>query len=323
MAHRTIPPKHLEKFPLEYQQKVRDLEASLLDLERETGFSKSQLSNRQKQIKRLEEQLECLYYRRVDQEEVKITKSRTKMTRFGGHYYGIWGEMHPCWVTINPYLFYSLWFSYSPVFKVEEHYKVHIKTTSKDRPFRLSGGLDAGFRIRHLGIAGIVYNLKKGDFCDRYGHKLAGRNLDYATKIFGQVESGIEIFPRPEEPQGYIIKEKIAEEGDISEGGGTKSQVKRTAEQDFLLKLCPRKTILGELFGSGGSYCAYFFGDKVVVEADEPERATYLLNSTEFESVIAMNRSEVLRTMPEGFRGRIIHCGDTEQWQKRVNHFLR
>jgi len=67
----------------------------------------------------------------------------------------------------------------------------------------------------------------------------------------------------------------------------------------------------GELLGGAGSYKAYkasATNDSIIVEFDQPNRATYLCADNKgFETIKNMTRMQVIRSQPEGFEGRVFH----------------
>jgi hypothetical protein len=87
-------------------------------------------------------------------------------------------------------------------------------------------------------------------------------------------------------------------------------------------KLNPDRSQDGNLLGSGGYYIAYYFGDRVVVEFNEENRATYFFDKDYFDKLRVWHRSLILGTQPEGFHGRTIHKGDEDVWKSKVEEYI-
>lgn len=209
--------------------------------------------------------------------------------------------------------YYTLKFAGSRVLRVDDNSSfTAIEAPSKQKPFVaiLWNGL------KNQSLAKHIFGLSRGDFYTTQGYKLSEQAEVQAKEFFRMVENGIEIFPIDERP-GYKIPE---------EEGEHKEEQKRYWGQTFLESLHPERIEDGQLLGSGASYRAYFFGQRVIVEGNEGGRATYLLSANEFDTLRHLPRGQILESKPQGFEGRVIHPGETDEdrqtWQEGIREYL-
>ncbi len=223
-----------------------------------------------------------------------------------------------CCIFMGPKMFYSLWIGDSPVLLYEKGRVSYLCTTRKDDPLEMRTA-DAELVVmkKRIQLAELLLGLGDNMFLDRHGYVLEGKQQKYAADIFHQVLTGVDILPRPETPTGYVKEETSS---------GEKKQkpapiVYRVWSQIYLAESRPDSVTKGRLLGSGGSYKAFHFRGRTVVEFDQGERATYLFSTKYFNGLRQWNRSELLSTKPEGFDGRILH-DDPKQWKDSVEKFL-
>lgn len=212
---------------------------------------------------------------------------------------------------------YSLWLAESPIYLYQGDRSQYLYTTRKDTPLEiLSINTNIIMNIADRARAqGRVFNLNTGDLVTNRGYVLNGEQQNIAAGIFEQVMNGIEILPSPTEPSGYTVRRHI---------GPRQEQEPRFRHwgQTYLAQLNPDEIIEGQLLGSGGSYEAYVFGDKTIVEFDQEERATFFFDTDYFHTLRVWQRREILQRNPEGFEGRIIHHKDRDNWRNSVLNFL-
>jgi hypothetical protein len=133
--------------------------------------------------------------------------------------------------------------------------------------------------------------------------------------LFVKVVRGIEIFPAPELPMGYRERKsyRLNDKEEIAF---------RIWSQEILSSMNPDKVGQGKLIGSGGSYKAFCFGDKVLVEFDQEDRATYVLSKDYFDVLRVKPRLEIIREKPKGFIKRIVHTLDRKKWIKQIKEII-
>lgn len=212
---------------------------------------------------------------------------------------------------------YSLYAGNRRIARVEENGAISvIATTSKTKPFRIIK------KSLYYNPHSSVIPLKAGDFITIDGFKIYDDAKRVAEAIFKKVEEGIEMLPEGDEKQGYRIRERKARtaQGEV--------ETARTWGQDFIASLSPIDRKQGELMGSGGSYIAFFFGNgRVIMEFDQKDRATYLVTREQYDILRHWSREKMLRQRPEGFLGRIIHIGETEEekniWADALREYIR
>lgn len=214
---------------------------------------------------------------------------------------------------------YSAWIGESPVLMYSEGNFYYVASNRKDEPLKINL-VTAPAAKAHLknavSKAQKELSFKEGNFITYNGMPLIKGNETYAAELFQKIFQGIEILPRPEEPKGYYEKAQQSE--------GTESEiVYRHWGQIFLSMLSPDEVKQGEVLGSGGSYKSFKFGEKVVVEFDQADRATYLFDTASFDKLRTRNRSELLNENPSGFYGRVIHHENRDLWKDGISKFLK
>jgi len=212
--------------------------------------------------------------------------------------------------------FYSLWIGNSPVFLYEGEKIAYLHTKRKDDALEIKRINTKKIIGDDRALAISLSNLKKGSFCNEKGYVIAGENEEIVANIFEQVLTGKKILPRPKTATGYVVKTEHRH------SNGTSEIKFRHWGQIYLAKSGPDKITEGQLLGSGGSYKAYVFGNKTVVEFDQPSRATYLFESDYFNKLRIWYRSDLLTRKPEGFEGRVIHHDDRDDWKASIDDFL-
>ncbi|MBT4804561.1 hypothetical protein HON71_00130 [Candidatus Woesearchaeota archaeon] len=213
--------------------------------------------------------------------------------------------------------FYSMWIENSPILLYSEENFHYLSTNRKDEPFEinLANQLTRRRLLKAVDDAKERVSFNEGDLITYSGIPIVGDNAIYASEIFQKVFTGIKILPRPEEPQGYQEK--------VENGKNEAEIVYRHWGQIYLSKLGPEDVNQGEILGSGGSYKAFlFFRNKLVVEFDQEDRATYLFDPESFNELRMANRSKLISENPEGFYGRVIHHENRELWKEQVEDFL-
>ena len=143
---------------------------------------------------------------------------------------------------------------------------------------------------------------------------------ELCVDVFGKVETGIEIFPAKPSKKGtkkngaYIIRAPIEK----------REPILRTYGQEHLDELCDEKPIQGKLLGSGDTALAFRFGDIVIIESADLNKATYIVTEDSFETIRHMPRAEAMRlSEEEGLVDRILHKDtDTETWKERITPHL-
>lgn len=191
-----------------------------------------------------------------------------------------------------------------------------IATTRRDSPLRLERRVTAAvFSDSALSLIDLL-KVENGDFTTNKGYVLNAQQEEIAARVFDHVRTGKEILPAPEVPGGYRIKRQV------KDGGVVHNIQYRHWGQQHLAQLNPNGVLEGQLLGGGGSYKAFRFGNKTVVEFDQDERATYLFDTEYFDGLRLWERSRVLTEQPEGFNGRVIHRGDRDNWKKQINDFI-
>ena len=194
---------------------------------------------------------------------------------------------------------------------------IQILIILKIDPLKIFGIEIDKFVLRRFRRISSLLGLNIGDFVTTSGYVLYDQQEEDAARIFDHVRNGEVILPSPDEPFGT----KIKVESGLSESED--SDRFRHWGQQYLSGLNPSSIDDGELLGSGGSYKAYDFGDKTVVEFDQEGRATYLFNSVYFKKLRFNNRQNIIDDEPEGFKGRIFHYDVSRiNWQNQVNEFL-
>ena len=227
--------------------------------------------------------------------------------------------------------FYSLWVDrperyQSLIYLCNEGKFYHLWTPNKKSRFEIiqdgnSDRVSELFERNRLLASQALFPIREGDICTSRGAVLLGESADYARAIFEQVQNGVEIFPEPEELKGYRIpsKTKVAKQEESEH-----ALEMRTFGQEFLKSLSPTKIIEGELFGTGHSYKAFVFGNRIVVESDEEQHATYFLSREQFETLRQRSRRELLTEQPEGFLGRAIHPSDgQDSWKDSIARYVQ
>jgi len=151
---------------------------------------------------------------------------------------------------------------------------------------------------------------------DDFTHIYIGKDERIIDDLFSKVENGIEIFPAPELQTGYreqIKPRMLTAEAEI---------VFRIWSQEILSSMNPDRVEQGKLIGSGGSYKAFYFGDKVLAEFDQEYRATYVLDKDYFDVLRVKSRLEIIREKPKGFIKRIVHTLDRKKWIKQIKEVI-
>jgi len=214
---------------------------------------------------------------------------------------------------------YSMFVNESQVLRVDgiNRYSM-IYTTARNKPFKIKEYKAPLFNPLQKGALEFL-SMGIGDFCDSDYSNLYGSTKKYIANIFEQVENGIEIFPTTDPMKVRKKREKKTKPVEDKE---------RDWGKVFLSSLGPQSIEQGELLGSGGSYKAYFFNNgRVIVEFDQTNHATYLLNQENFDLLRRMRRSDIISMKPEGYAGRIIHKGETnylrQKWRQDVVEYLR
>jgi len=161
------------------------------------------------------------------------------------------------------------------------------------------------------------FDLKKGDFCNGLGCKLPAELSKFISDAYHQSATGVEMLPDPKNKEGY--RAKIPR----SLTGESEPIKPRTWGQLFLAQLKPDYEKTGELLGSGGSYKAYTFGNKTIVEFDHEQHGTYFFDTKFFDSLRQWSRSEIISKKPQGFYYKINHKDDKRDvWENKVSDFL-
>jgi hypothetical protein len=226
---------------------------------------------------------------------------------YGDKFYSLWwGLTKEWWENFN---------AKSPILLCEEGQLKYLYCRRCDDPLEL-------LTLRRVDGKDSTGKYEEGCFYDLAGHKLPDTFVRSVSEIFHQVKIGVEILPRPKEPKGYKIKKTRTVE-DEENGAQKKTFIPRTWGQLFLAEQSPDKVVLGQILGSGGSYKAYTYGDKVVVEFDQEAHGTYFFERAYFESLKIWSRSDIIQSKPKGFYGKIHHIDNKKDlWKKRVTKFL-
>jgi hypothetical protein len=214
---------------------------------------------------------------------------------------------------------YSLWYGGSLVMqRTPKGQYEYIFTTAKAKPFAIHRTKQ---EVRDEKYARSLVNLGIYDFVTADGVKLNGAARDIADQVFSIVRNGIEMFPEENE-KGYRVHNPPS-------GNGREHSplVSRHWGQSHLADQSPDEITQGQLWGSGHSYKAYRFGGVVIVESDRTNDATYVLTAPHFASLRAASRSQLLRTEPEGFLGRVIHTGSEDDsrtaWTEEIAKYIQ
>jgi len=103
----------------------------------------------------------------------------------------------------------------------------------------------------------------------------------------------------------------------------------RTEGQEYLEDMNPDKIIEGGLLGDGDITIAYVFGDHVIIEAKDLDKATYVIAKDSFDKLKDLSRWEAMSlTHEEGLITRIFHedvNGENfnfEKWKERIMPYL-
>jgi len=208
--------------------------------------------------------------------------------------------------------FYSLWINNVPALLCKSGDFQYLRAARKDKPLEL---LVEEVPAQTLLIPSQLQLLKDGNLYDSSLRPLYGYAEEIAAGVFLQVINGKLILPAPDKPEGYVVR------GDTKPIIDTEPQYRHWG-QVHLAKLNPERVTDGKLLGSGGSYKAFVYGGKTVVEFDQPDHATYLFDTSDFEILSVWNRSKILETNPNGFRGRILHHEDRGKWRTLVERFI-
>lgn len=153
--------------------------------------------------------------------------------------------------------FYSLWLGdHKVLFYKNPKEALFLQSNRKVDPLKIEL-INIDFNSStYRGIS--LLEATPGDFFTGQGYILKRNQSNYASEVFEQVMTGEVILPVPNEGKGYIIKkqEKTKKE--------EKECLFRHWGQLYLRDLSPEEILEGQLLGSGGSYKAFVYGDRVV-----------------------------------------------------------
>ena len=143
---------------------------------------------------------------------------------------------------------------------------------------------------------------------------------DLCVDVFGKVETGIEIFPAKPSKKGKRKNKPYHERSPIEK----QEPILRTYGQEHLDELCDEKPIQGKLLGSGDTALAFRFGDILIIESADLNKATYIVTEDSFPRIRHMPRAEAMRlSEEEGLIDRILHRDtDTETWKESIGPYL-
>ena len=143
---------------------------------------------------------------------------------------------------------------------------------------------------------------------------------DLCVDVFGKVNTGIEIFPAKPSKKGKRKNKPYHERSPIEK----QEPILRTYGQEHLDELCDEKPIQGKLLGSGDTALAFRFGDILIIESADLNKATYIVTEDSFETIRHMPRAEAMRlSEEEGLIDRILHRDtDTETWKESIGPYL-
>lgn len=217
---------------------------------------------------------------------------------------------------------YSLWLGKSRVFLYKENGDCeYLFGTSKNKPLVIRK-VNSSRIFRNENVARMakkLLGLKTGDYCTFDGYVIDEEMAEIIANYFNQVRKGEEILPS--RGTDKVLKAQNPFGGKKSERKAIALEI-RTWSQEFLKELGPDKIKVGELLGSGGSYLAFFFGNKVAVEFDQTEHATYLFEKFFYKTLKSWTRGEIRLDEPEGYLGRCVHQGARETWEESIFTFL-
>jgi hypothetical protein len=189
-----------------------------------------------------------------------------------------------------------------------------IFSRSKVKPMK---GEMTKFDVFDFDFIKNLLEIKEGDYI----------SLESRTKImeseglhalFEKVRNGVEIFPYANEHnKGKGIKIK----GERS--GKTPLPKPRHWGQEYLGNLTTGDIIEGEFFATGFTYQVFPVNQRMVIEANEENRATYILESEKFDSLRLVSRGKMISEKPEGYVGRVLHKGSRQKWKETLNDYLK
>ncbi len=287
--------------------------------QRETNYHQNQINNLESEIEKCKKELE-----EERRNEPEISEPLSLLQRERG-YLNLVSSTAQREVKIKKSVmsslegsrpFYSLWADDSLVLLYFEGNFFYTSTTRKDDPLEINlvtKGMQE-LLLKAVNKAENELSFKEGDLITYSGIPIVGNNEIYASEIFQKVFTGIKILPKPEEPQGY--------QEQLKSGKTEQEIVYRHWGQIYLSSLNPENVNQGEILGSGGSYKSFQFGDRLVVEFDQEDRATYLFDPESFDELRMRNRSEIISENPKGFYGRVIHHENQKLWKKQISNFI-
>jgi hypothetical protein len=209
---------------------------------------------------------------------------------------------------------YSAWLGEQPILMHMGNGLEALATTRQDEPLRF---VKKDIEESHLALTQELLGLRKYDVITPTGYRLFGAQERKAKEIFWRARNGLEILPAPDEPLGYIQRRPRG----VRDNGEPTAFDSR--EQKYLRRQRPERIEPGELLGSGGSYLAFYFGNKVFVEADQDDRATYIFTKNGFEKLHNLPRQQLIMEKPKGFIGRIFHYEDDRaRWREEMRKYL-
>jgi hypothetical protein len=219
---------------------------------------------------------------------------------------------------LEPKPFYSMWCDNMPLFLFRDKVLDYLCTYRRDDPLEIKSlPVEKVFSGSKLNLLRQYFHLEDGCFVTKTGFVLQGNEENYASAIFQKIMAGKEILPRPDGYRPYTVLK-----GKDDESKKTKI-VYRHWGQTFLSGLSPDYVTQGRLLGSGGSYLAFHFGDKVIVEFDQEDRATYCFSNEYFSTLRAWYRMALIKECPDGYEGRIYHHQGRDVWKRAVTECLK
>ena|SRR3989344_1076537 len=238
----------------------------------------------------------------------------------------------PSYITGERKNHYSLWIELkdtfldesSPVVRYQVNTGEYLFSTRKDSPLKIKifpltiNRYKRKYSLEEIELSKELLGLHERDFMSLRGYILAQHQREIAEEIFRKVQEGIEILPRQYTKKGYSEKRGIREKCQ------NKTPIlKRVEGVKFLESLNPDEIIQGNLLASGSAYVAYRFEDKIVVESDESQRATYIFTEEEFDNLRHRNRQTILETRPNGFVERMIHRSNNKRWERKILELIK
>lgn len=289
-----------------------------------TGTTEQQNKERETIIQQVQSQIKDLE-KQIDENSTAFNKNKedigdkltylNRLTHLPRSQPGIAKDKH---TEFDKLAFYSLWIGDSPVFLYDGKILRYLHTRRKMQPLEIKTADVETVLGGRKALSEELLGLTANKFIDYRGYTLLGEQEKIAANIFEHVFTGKEILPHEESTGGYEVREPKTH----NTGDGSATQPRHWS-QVYLAQKQPTNTVVGKLLGSGGSYKAYQYGDKTIVEFDQEGHATYLFATSYFDNLRTWQKTALLESQPEGFSGRLIHKENRNEWMKNIDDFVK